>query len=43
MRIKWKTVDTQTLRGLRRAERLKASGWEIDLVGFWTIQFYKLY
>ena len=34
---------TSTLKGLKAAERLKANGWMIDLVGFWTIQFYKLF
>lgn len=39
--IKYKTVDTRTLKGLRRAERLKQLGWKILGSGFWTIDFYK--
>jgi hypothetical protein len=39
--IKYKTVDTRTLKGLKQAERLKANGWTIGSVGLWTIEFYK--
>lgn len=41
MKIKYITVDTRTLKGLKRAERLKYNGWTVGSVGFYTIQFYK--
>ena len=41
MKIKYKTVDTRTIAGLEKAERLLANGWIIGSVGFDTIQFYK--
>jgi len=39
--IKYKTVDTSTLAGLKAAEKLKNNDWIIGSVGFSTIQFYK--
>jgi len=39
--FKYKTVDTKTLRGLKRAEWYKSHGWKIIAVGFWTITFEK--
>ena len=41
MMIKYKTVDTSTLKGLKQAERLKQNGWIIGSVGLFLIQFYK--
>jgi len=41
MKIKYITVNTKTLAGLKKAERLKQKGWIIGSVGFWTIQFHK--
>lgn len=41
MKIKYKTVDTRTLKGLKQAEQLKALGWIIGSVGLYTMQFYK--
>lgn len=41
MRIEYKTVNIRTLKGLRKAERLKEKGWKIGSVGFETIQFYR--
>lgn len=39
--IKYVTVDTSTLKGLKRAEWYKSHGWTIGSVGLFTIQFYK--
>lgn len=39
--MKYKTVDTRTLKGLEEAERLHANGWKIGSSGLDTIQFYK--
>lgn len=36
-KMKYKTIDTKTLKGLRQAERLKRNGWAIVSVGFWGI------
>ena len=41
MKIKYKTVDTSTLKGLEKAERLKNNGWTIFSVGLFIIKFYK--
>jgi len=41
MKIKYKTINTRTLKGLKQAENLKKSGWKIGSIGFYTIQFYK--
>ena len=41
MAIKYRTVDTRTLKGLKRAEWYKAHGWIIGSVGLNTIQLYK--
>jgi len=40
-KIKYKTVDTRTLKGVKQAERLKANGWTVGSIGFSTIEFYK--
>jgi len=40
--IRYKTVDTRTLKGLEEAERLHASGWKIGSTGLTTMQFYKI-
>lgn len=39
--MKYKTVDTKTLKGLIEAERLKENGWKIISVGFYEIIFEK--
>lgn len=39
--LKYKTVETRTLKGLRQAERLKANGWKITGNGLFTIRFEK--
>ena len=41
MKIKYKTIDTSTLKGLEKAERLKNNGWTIFSVGLFIIKFYK--
>jgi hypothetical protein len=41
MQFEFKTVDTSTMQGIQLAERLKAEGWIIGSIGFYTIQFYK--
>jgi hypothetical protein len=38
---KYKTCSLITIHGLLKAEKLKASGWEIESVGLFSIQFYK--
>jgi hypothetical protein len=38
---KYKTVDTSTLAGQKRAERLKANGWTITRSGLFLIYFEK--
>lgn len=40
-KIKYKSVNTSTLKGLKEAENLKNAGWLIGTVGFYTIQFYR--
>lgn len=37
--FEYKTVDTSTLKGLKQAERLKASGWKVIRVGLFSVQF----
>ncbi len=37
----YKTINTRTLEGLRKAEKLKSLGWVIYSIGFNTISFYK--
>ena len=39
--IKYITVDTRTIKGIKKAERLKEKNWIIGSVGLWRIQFYK--
>ena len=41
MKLKYRTVDTSTLAGLRRAERLKRLGWTIVRTGLFLITFEK--
>lgn len=41
MKTEYRTVDTSTLEGLKKAERLKARGWTIARVGLFIIQFYR--
>lgn len=38
---KYETVDTSTLKGLRRAEYLHTHGWQTSCVGLFLIWFYK--
>lgn len=40
-KVKYQTVDTQTLEGLIKAEKLFNNGWKIGSVGFTTIQFWQ--
>jgi len=40
-KVKYKTVDTRTEKGLKEAERLHDQGWLVNHAGFWSIQFYK--
>lgn len=37
----YRTVDTSTLEGLRRAERLQADGWTIFSAGLFIVKFCK--
>jgi len=39
MRFEYKTVDTSTLEGLKKAERLHMSGWKTIRVGLFLIEF----
>ncbi len=39
--FKYRTVDTSTLKGLKRAEWYGARGWKIINVGFTTLTFEK--
>jgi len=39
--MKYKTINTKTDEGLKQAEKLKRSGWNIISVGFWEIIFEK--
>jgi len=41
VRIEYRTIDTSTLKGLKRAERLQARGWTIGRVGLFLVQFYR--
>lgn len=41
MKIKYRTIDTTTLKGIKAAERLHAYGWKMGRVGLFTIQFYR--
>lgn len=38
---KYKTVDTSTLKGLKQAERLHATGWIMYSVGLFIVKFYR--
>jgi hypothetical protein len=39
--MKYKTVDTSTLKGLKQAERLHQNGWKTIFVGLFLIYFSK--
>jgi hypothetical protein len=41
MKTRYASVDTSTLKGLKKAERLHAQGWKIIRVGLFIIQFTK--
>ena len=38
---KYRRVDTSTLEGLKKAERLHRNGWKMDSVGLFIILFSK--
>jgi hypothetical protein len=38
-RTEYRTIDTTTLKGLKEAERLHASGWTQVRVGLFSTQF----
>ncbi len=40
-KIKYITIDTRTIEGLKKAEALKEKGWIVGSVGLNTIQMYK--
>ena len=42
MKYTYKTVDTRTIKGLKYAEYLKAHGWHIISIGFYTLTFEKI-
>ena len=42
MAIKYETVDTSTLKGLKRAEYLHTHGWQVARVGLFLVYFYKV-
>lgn len=37
--MEYRTVDTSTLAGLKEAERLQASGWQIVRSGLFLVYF----
>lgn len=39
MKFEYRTVDTSTLEGLKKAERLHQSGWKMIRTGLFLIQF----
>jgi len=39
--MQYKTVDTSTLNGLKRAEALKEQGWKIYRTGLFLVYFCK--
>lgn len=39
MKYKYKNVDTRTIKGLKKAEALKKSGWKVLTVGVNSILF----
>ena len=41
MKYLYKTINVETMRGIKLAERYQRSGWFIASVGLFTIQFYK--
>lgn len=41
MKFKYQTVDTSTLKGLKKAERLHQNGWKITNSGLFLIWFEK--
>ncbi len=41
MKLKYKTVDTSTLKGLKLAERLHMNGWKTIRVGLFLVYFEK--
>ena len=42
MKFKYKVVDTRTLAGLKKGERLVRAGWAIYSVGFNTLHLFRL-
>jgi hypothetical protein len=41
-KLKYKTIDISTLKGIKAAEKLQSKEWKIMSTGFYTIQFYKM-
>lgn len=41
VRIEYKTIDTRSNTGLKKAEKLHKLGWKTGQVGLSTIQFYR--
>jgi hypothetical protein len=39
MKFEYRTVDTSTIDGIEKAERLQARGWRIIRTGLYLIQF----
>ena len=40
-KTKYQTIDTRTVEGIEKAEKLLNAGWKIGSVGFTTIQLWK--
>jgi len=41
MKVKHKTIDVSTIKGLKEAEKLKNKGWKIGSVGLFTVQLWR--
>lgn len=39
MRVKYRTIDVTTLKGLKEAERLHMAGWKVIRPGLFTMVF----
>ena len=42
MKYEYKNVSTDTLEGLKKAEKLHAAGWLIGSTGFYSVRFYRV-
>jgi hypothetical protein len=40
-KVKYQTIDTRTVEGITKAEKLLNEDWKIGAVGFTTIQLWK--